>query len=622
MSHQNLVRVCAPARGHSTILSTALVMLVLALFAANAGAASDETIGDTFPVSVTSQGTYANDAGTADYGPVSISGDGRYIAFESDSTNLGEQGPSGTIEGYVKDLNTGEVKLVSRANGADGEAAGEPGVENVELSGNGRYVIFNSKAADLVTGLPEEEPEEQHVYRRDLQTGETTLVDRVSGAHGAILSRGAIAEAISDDGRYVVFAADIGDLEDPAGAHTRTGFETVYVRDIDTGTTTAVSRANGPAGEMADQESQAYSISPDGRYVPFVSRATNLLPGLESNIYPQIYLRDLQTGTTTLVSQTQNGEAGERRSENPMLVGNDGCEVEFSSEAEDLLQFVTIDSEPIQISGAQIYLRDLCSKPASTTLISQDANGIAGAAYGSFGAGADENDVLFAGGFASGYHLFLRDLSTEQTTQLDRAGGADGASADNESQEAAISTNGCRVVFDSQATNLFGQTGPPEGPNGEIPTEVYVRQLASCEEEPAGDRSPPEETTLPAGEESSQDEPSRQAPQGPLGQVGPGGVTGTTDAQGDKGTKSANGHNVPEARVICRFTKNRRKLTCSVTRAGKTIGNSARARLTRDGRTYARGTLASLRASRAIPSGAYTLRLKIYGHALTIPVRL
>src|ERR1700691_5500191 len=99
-------------------------MCMLALFSANARAAGDETVGDTFPVSVTQQGVYASDEGTADSGPVSPSDDGRYIAFESNSTNLGEQGPSGTIEAYVKDLHTGEVKLTSRANGASGEPAG------------------------------------------------------------------------------------------------------------------------------------------------------------------------------------------------------------------------------------------------------------------------------------------------------------------------------------------------------------------------------------------------------------------------------------------------------------------------------------------------------------------
>ncbi len=343
MSHQNLVRVCAPGRRNNTALSAVLAMLVLTLFAASARATSDETVNDTFPASVTSHGAYANDEGTADYGPVSISGDGRYVAFESNSTNLDGQGPVGTIEAYVKDLHTGAVTLVSRANGSSGEPAGEPGVENVKISSNGRYVIFNSKATNLIGGLPAEEPEEQHVYRRDLQTGETTLVDRVSGTDGAILSRNAIAEAISDDGQYVVFAADADDLEDPAGTHAKTGIETVYVRDIDSGTTTAVSRAGGPTGEIANEESQAYSVSADGRYVPFVSRATNLVPGMESNIYPQIYLRDLQTGTTTLVSQGPNGEAGERRSENPVLVGEDGCKLEFSSEADNLLKFVDHD---------------------------------------------------------------------------------------------------------------------------------------------------------------------------------------------------------------------------------------------------------------------------------------
>lgn len=714
MSHQSLARVCAPVHRHSTTLSTALAMLVLAIFATNARAASDETVGDTFPVSVTQQGVYANDEGTVDYGPVSIADDGRYVAFESNSTNLGEQGPAGTVEAYVKDLHTGEVKLVSRANGVAGEPAGEPGVENVKISGNGRYVIFSSKAANLFAGLPDEEPKERHAYRRDLQTGETTLVDRVSGTNGAILNRNAVAEAISDGGQYVVFAADVRDLEVPAGAHTKTSIETVYVRDLETGTTTAVSRANGPTGEIANEESQAYSISPNGRYVPFVSRATNLAPGMESNIYEQVYLRDLQTGTTTLVSQAPNGEAGDRRSENPMLVGQDGCEVEFSSEAYNLLEFITIEGEKIEISGSQIYVRDLCSTPASTTLLSQDAKGIAGDAYGAFGASAEENDILFAGEFADGYHLFLRDLNTGQTTQLDRASGSEGASANKESQEAAISSNGCRVVFDSRATNLFGQTGPPEGPNGEIPTEVYVRQLAGCKEEPAvaptslsfptqaqdtvgagqivtvtagseelrihnvqpsgadasdfivtadectGETLQPAETCtvlvrfapsaegprpaslivhaanftgleiplsgeggqLPSGEKGTQGEPGKQGSQGVPGLQGPLGPKGEPGLLGSKGAKGARGPAGLNARVSCRLADNHHKISCSVKLYGKTVKDSSQAWLTKGGRTYARGTLASLRPSRVTPSGAYTLRLRISGHALTIPVRL
>ena len=130
--------------------------------------------------------------GTASSGGApSISADGRYVAFISDAQNLGEHGPAGVQEAYVKDLHTGEVKLVSRANGLDGEPANELGegigVEDAAISGDGRYVIFTSAASNLVGGLPPAAPEEHplHVYRRDLQTGETTLVDRVTGAQGA-----------------------------------------------------------------------------------------------------------------------------------------------------------------------------------------------------------------------------------------------------------------------------------------------------------------------------------------------------------------------------------------------------------------------------------------------------
>ena len=104
------------------------------------------------------------------------------------------------------------------------------------------------------------------------------LVDRVTGEGRHDPRRGQPhAEAISADGRYVLFGDDVEDLENPAGAH-ETGIETVYVRDMQAGTTTAVSRANGPTGAIANEESQAYSISPDGRYVPFESSATNLVP--------------------------------------------------------------------------------------------------------------------------------------------------------------------------------------------------------------------------------------------------------------------------------------------------------------------------------------------------------
>jgi hypothetical protein len=494
MSHQNVVRSCAAARRRSTVTSTAILIALFGVLASSAGA---ETAGETFPVSVTADGAYADGEGTGEFAPLSISADGRYVAFESAAANLGEEGPAGAYEGFVKDLGSGAVRLVSRADGPGGAPAGEPGVGDLELSADGRYAIFTSAATNLGIVLPGEAPSERHVYRRDLQTGETALVDRVSGTEGAILSRGAEAAAISADGRYVAFTTHVENLEDPLGDHAETANAVGYVRDMQTGVTTAVSRAGGTAGEMADKSAEWLSISADGRYAAFSSLATNLVPGVEEGVWEQVYLRDLQTSTTSLVSQNALGEAGDRSSGLPVLSGADGCKVAFSSIAFNLLK-----PSPLEISGEQVYVADHCASPPTMTLVSQDANGIAPFSYTLAGGSADGRYAIFVAEFAGSpcCHLYLRDLVAEQTSQLDRASGVSGAPANQSAETFAISANGCRVVFTTQATNLYG-AGPPEGPSGEKPWEVYARQLAPCvesPEEPGATAPPGKGSSVPA----------------------------------------------------------------------------------------------------------------------------
>jgi Tol biopolymer transport system component len=504
MSHQNVVRVCAQVRRLSAVVSVAVLAVVLGAFSAGASAASTETPGETFPVSVTPEGEYANGEGTGEYTPVSISADGRIVAFESAAANLGEQGPAGAVEGFVKDLTTGVVTLVSRADGVGGEAAGEAGIEDLKLSANGRYVLFTSTATNLGIALPGEEPSEQHVYRRDLETGETILVDRVSGAGGATFSRGARAGGISSNGRYVVFAADVANLEDPAGDHAETAVETQYVRDTVTATTTAVSRATGVAGALADESSEATSVSRDGRYVVFASGADDLVAGVSGE--PQVYLRDLQSATTTLVSQNALGEAGDRSSYFPVLVGDRGCEVQFSS-----LAFNLMEPSTLAVAGEQTYVENHCSSAPTMALVSQKEGELAGGSYGSWGTSGDGRLVLFWASFSlsGAYHLFLKDLDTGLVSQVDRASGSTGAPSNAEPGQAAISANGCRVVFGSQATNLYG-AGPPEGPGGEKPFEVYVRQLAPCVKPSTEPGS-----AVPPAESAAGRSPNRPAPSPP-----------------------------------------------------------------------------------------------------------
>ena len=468
----------APARlagyRHACLIAFAVAFMLCGGSAAAAPA--PETPATTFAVSASPDGELADGVGVAEYTPVGISADGRYVAFQSASQNLGEAGPVGAVEGFVKDLDTGAVQLVSRADGLAGEPAAAPGITTLALAADGRHVLFTSAAANLGTTLPGEEAGETHVYERDLETGETTLVDQVSGAGGQILARGAEGDSISADGSVVAFTDRVANLEDPAGDHAGTATAVGYVRDLESATTTAVSRASGAAGELADEDAAQLSISADGRFVSFESRASNLAAGVTEG-WEQVYLRDLEGATTTLLSANALGEPGEASSATASLSGEEGCWVEFSSIADNLLAPATGPG------GEQAYLENRCVSPPTISLLSRSTGGSAAAlGQASFigpGVSDDGDKAVFAAqfGLSGCCHLYLRDVGAGTTTQLDRATGEAGAVANGELEFFAISANGCRAVFESRATNLVAEAAPDPG---EEPTEVYVRQLAPC----------------------------------------------------------------------------------------------------------------------------------------------
>jgi hypothetical protein len=486
MSHRS--QACAIARRRTATLLLAAPFLLLAALAPPARAASAEAVGATFPASVTAAGQFA-DLGARQ--PVSISADGRYVAFVSGAANLAPDAPAGVPEAYVKDLDTGEVLLASRAGGLQGEPADEPppgeqpqtGIERAILSGDGRYLLFTSRATNLAGDelpLPLEEAEDlfsTHVYRRDLRSGETVLVDRETGPAGATHLLEARGEAISADGRHVLFRAEAPDLGDPGGAHEETGSGTIYVRDLQSGTTAAVSRASGADGELANARSGGGTISADGTRVAFSTSASNAELGGPDNEAEQVYLRDLASSfSTTMLSRSEPaGAPGDGESFEPAFLGGD-CRVGFTSEATNL-------------GGAgaafQAYVRDTCGATPSTTMVGIDPAGTPfheAALLGGAGAGL----VLLSGESSpEPRHLFLRDLGGGQTTLLDRASGT-GPVADRGVEEGAISANGCRVAFSSAATNLSDP--PPPGGGSSEPLQVYVRQLAPCR--PSGERPP------------------------------------------------------------------------------------------------------------------------------------
>jgi hypothetical protein len=456
-----------------SLLSAALLLLI---GAPAAGAAAPETPATTFAVSASAAGELADGAGAVEFTPVEISADGRYVAFQSAAQNLGAAGPAGAVEGFVKDLRTGEVELVSRADGVTGEPAAAPGITTLQLAADGRHVLFTAAATNLGTALPGEEAGEAHVYERDLETGATTLVDRVSGAGGRILARGAEGDSLSADGAVIAFTVRVANLEDPVGDHAETAAAVGYVRDLETATTTAVSRLSGANGELGEEPAEGLALAPDGGAVTFYTRSENLDPAFPGGQY-QLYLRDLGTDTTTLLSRNALGEAGDNNSFGGGFSA-DGCFLSLESSASNLL-------EPAE-SGLpvnQTYVLDRCAEPPAITLAGKAESGtIASFSYSAF-----EAPAITAGGgvaaFAAEFptsrccHLYLRDLGTGKTTILDRASGEAGALADEQVQYFAVAASGCRVAFATAATNLGAGAAPDPG---EDPTEVYARQVAPC----------------------------------------------------------------------------------------------------------------------------------------------
>jgi Tol biopolymer transport system component len=164
-----------------------MVLLMLPLAQERAQAAP----GDVLLASSNAAGVKGNNTGTY----ARISSDGRYVVFHSAATNLVTPATA-NIQVFRKDLRTGEIRLVS----ADGAGLqGNANSMNPDISADGRYVAFQSQATNLVTPATTV----QHVFRRDMVTGEVKLVSAdAAGARGNSFST---IPSMTPDGRYVAF---------------------------------------------------------------------------------------------------------------------------------------------------------------------------------------------------------------------------------------------------------------------------------------------------------------------------------------------------------------------------------------------------------------------------------
>ncbi len=223
--------------------------------------------GTTTRVSVDSAGGQANDfSGAAPSISVdtSISADGRFVVFQSDATNLVAGDTNGASDVFVHDRQTGTTTRVS-VDSAGHEATGlYPASGDPAISADGRFVAFDSNATNLVAG---DTNSAYDIFVHDRQTGTTTRVSVDSAGNQA----NGYDPSLSADGRFVAFTSGASNLV----AGDTNGASDVFVHDRQTGTTTRVSVDS--AGWQAYSFSHLPSISADGRFVAFASNATNLV---------------------------------------------------------------------------------------------------------------------------------------------------------------------------------------------------------------------------------------------------------------------------------------------------------------------------------------------------------
>lgn len=454
-----------------------------------------------------------------------ISGDGRWVAFHSDATDLvtgfTESNGAFYYDVFVRDMTNNNTYLVSSANGStttgSNGSSDEPVIAGSPGDASEVTVAFSSSSTDLAPPGTDTDIASS-VYTRSLATNTSTLVSLNSGGENA--NSRAHTPSISNDGKRLIFTSDATNL---GGPDTYYG---VYLRNLVTNKTTMVSARNQYAvfgaisgdGKLAawaesgaSKDSDPYmegiftrtlpkgkitmasspaggkrfllpgaavndngidgpQISQNGRYEVLTVYSSRLPGYRKDSPYAQTYVRDLKTGQWTLVSRStgKNG-APARFGAEGASISNDGTKVLFRTAS----SMVSIDTD----NEVSAYIRDL--KKSITTLVSR--------ADGKNGANLDDwvdSAVISGDGKHAAFstpstnlgvpggkeQIYVRNLVTNRTVLASRADGEAGAAGNGDSDNPELSDNGLVVAFDSQSTNLN-----PSDADGN--RSIYVRAL-------------------------------------------------------------------------------------------------------------------------------------------------
>jgi len=417
---------------------------------------------DPATAGTTSRANVSSTEAQADFGSTwsALNHSGRYVAFDSQATNLAPEDVEATTDVFLRDRANGTTMLVSRANGGIG-ANSNGSDTRPSVSSNGSVVAWESLATNLdpadLDGITD-------IFLRNFSTLATTLISRATGAAGAKGNGTSGFADVSYQGNAVAFQSVSTNL-DPADVDVASD---IFIR---LGTLTEyVSRATGAAGAAANGSNSNPSIGGSGGHlVAFDSTSTNLDPA-DTDASLDVFVRDVNSDTTEYVSRA-SGVAG--------AAGNSDSDSADISPLSDLVAFDSMASNlhpDDNDTDFDIFVRDLSD---DTTVLVSRASGISGAPSNGHSSApsisADGRYVVFISSASNlvpndtniGFDLFVRDLQANTTVRVSLDEDGDQVANPDTFINSVISGNG--------RSSAFSYPDPLVSDDSNFTSDIYVR---------------------------------------------------------------------------------------------------------------------------------------------------
>ncbi len=452
-------------------------------------AAGTNTLVDHVPGSPT---TTANDQVTS----YALSGDGRYVAYSSRATDLvtgvtdANDGSTLGEDAFLFDATTGTSVLISHAAGSTTTTAGDVTYIDIgSVSGDGRYVVLRSEAADLAAGQVDSNGASD-VFLWDRDTGASTLVSHTAASN--VTAAGSYGGRVSADGGWVAFgSAGLDVVAGQVNPNGATG--NLFLWQRATNSSVLVSHAAGSNVTSGNGAAIDPDVSSDGAYVAFIGTATDhIAGGTDTNFEGDVFLWTRAGGAIALASRTAGSATTTGDSFSLVLeLSGDGGSLAFASSSSDLVvpDGNTGTGDSGFLPGSDVFVFDRAAGTNTAASFSPAAASDAAGGASSIPPlpSRDGRYVLFqsrAANLAPGVvkanaaddaDVYLRDRLTGTTTLVSHRYGSATTTGDDDSEVAALSDDGNWALFLSSAGDLIS----PPLPNPFIELYLYSRQTGT-----------------------------------------------------------------------------------------------------------------------------------------------